>query len=610
MWKRRFRSGIALSLMLLLCLNSTVWDSKIMAAVKESSVYAVMIEQEDGQYILYEDMAERSKDKKLMISSDLLKERLPGLKVSRNKENKMGADLILLYGEQRNGYTIGQPEIQIKNGKEEVLKTAEAPYFQENTGDFMIPFRLEGLLPYVYMEEPVGALYEAYKGVILYGPSVMDMKSLPKASKVEVIKLEVPHSCLDTVVSPYSNNALSASEIKSRLNKYGSVTMQGFSMEECEEIYSREWIDATEYNKKPTAVTVDIAKQYNYNSYVSILKQLSRYEGVYLYEIGRTTKGRPMYTIVVDMKSDQPKKTLMFTGVTHSREGAGGVFLLKQFADLITAAQKNKGTMNLLKQYTYVAVPIISADVREELINGNSGFVAGGQLWKAYANGVDGNRNYPGINSGMLAKGVAYSPIVASAPGYGNFPGYSAASNSETKAMMQWLYHYIVCEQAIFLADYHQQGHLMYGGKPYDTKRREADFRNVAESICGFLNDGNASKYSWIYEGEKYGLNGMGSTLTDYAISCALGAKYSRAYRNFVIIDESTSKERTLMEYQDLDKFPGTYRMANSQFRMVTFEIASGVDKLGYSSSTRNLLKKEYQTYHFGELFYYLPSIL
>lgn len=585
-----------------------MWNQTVVAAVRNQG-YAVLIEQENGGFILYEDMVEKTAEGKLMISANLLGERVPRMQMYL--KNKLKVDLVLHYGEQKNGYTLREADILIKKGREEVFKTAkQAPYLSEKTGNLMISSHLEGLFPYRYVSQPEEAFYESYQGVLLYGASVKETEELPRKGEVEVIKTNPLHSCLDTVISPYSSQPLSSSQIKEKTKKYGTITMPGFSREECEDIYSKEWIDATEYDKTPSVVTVDIAKQYPYESYTSALKKLSRFEGVYLYEIGKTTMGRPMYSIVVDMESNQEKKTLLFTGTTHSREGAGGVFLLKQFADMIAKAQTDQSVMNLLKKYTYVAVPIISADVREELINGNSKFISNGQFFKAYANGVDGNRNYPGINCGMLLNGISKSSIIESNPGYGNFPGYSAASNAETKAMMKWLYHYIVCEQAVFLADYHQQGHLIYGGKPYDQKDRETDFKRVAEKLCSFLNRGNGGGYYWIYEGANYGLNGMGSTLTDYAMSCALGAKYSTAYGNFVILDESSGKERILMEYRDLDQFPGNFRIANPNFRMVTFEVASGVDKLGYSANTRSLLKREYTLYHYDQLFTYLPSIL
>jgi hypothetical protein len=398
--------------------------------------------------------------------------------------------------------------------------------------------------------------------------------------------------------------------LQSWVKSYGSLYGTGMPYAEYKAAMSYEWTDVTQYDKKPSKIKVDITQSMNYDSYESILKKLSRYDGVYLYKIGESTEGRDLYAIEIDVESDYKKNVIMMTGQIHAREFGGGTFIVKQFVDLVQKAQTDEKAMELLKKNKFVAVPIINVDGREALITSQKKWTTGGgQLWKGYTNGTDGGRNFPGLQWGQVQKGSKYKSIIAKKPAYANYPGSYAGSNNETKAMMKWLYHYTVVEQADFYLDMHQQGSIIYAGKTWQTKKQEQKSRDLRTNVLSVVNKGiTKRKYTRVYEGSAYGMQGEGSSLTDYAITLAIGAKFSPAYGFSAFTDGK--KEYILMQVKDLDQSKLKIKEANKDFGAITMEIGYGTKYLGNSASTRRLLANEYNYYNFGKLLETLPTLI
>lgn len=411
-------------------------------------------------------------------------------------------------------------------------------------------------------------------------------------------------------VTGISTKKESVKNLQAKLKSFGTLYGTGMPYEEFRNAMSYEWQDATQYDKKTSKITVDITKSMDYNTYVNTLKQLSRYEGVYLYIIGKSTEGRNIYAVEIDMASKTNKNVIMLTGQIHAREFAGGTYIVKQLVDLVQKAQTDKKTMELLKKNKYVAVPIINVDGREAIIRSEKKWTTkSGQLYKAYTNGTDGGRNFPGLQWGLVAKGSKKKSYIASKPGYANYPGRYAGSNKETKAMMKWLYHYTVVEQAKIYLDMHQQGAIIYAGKGWQTKKQEQKSLDLRTNVLSVLNKGITNrKYRRVYESTSYGLNGEGSSLTDYAIGLSIGAKFSPAYGFSVFTDGK--KEYSLLQVKDLDKKTVKVTEANKNFAALTLEIGYGVKYLGNTSATRRLLANEYSHYNFGKLLEALPGII
>lgn len=434
--------------------------------------------------------------------------------------------------------------------------------------------------------------------------------SASEVFRSKTLQLMSEYDYLSNSVTGLSDKKIAVKTLQSSMLSFGKLYGSGMPYNEYKEAMLNQWVDVTEYDKKPSKITVDITKSMNYDAYVNTLKKLSRYEGVYLYKIGKSTEGRDLYAIEIDVKSDQKKKVLMLSGEVHAREFAGGTFIVKQFTDLIQKAQTDPKTMNLLKQYKYVAVPILNVDGREALITKPRYWTTyRGELWKAYTNGTDGNRNFPGLQWGQVLKGNYFKKTISNKPGFGNYPGNYAGSNNETKAMMKWFYHYVVVEQASCYLDLHEQGAIVYAGKSWQTKLQEQKSLNLRTNLLSLLNKGiTRRKYNPIYEDSTYGLQGEGSSLTDYSVTLAIGAKFSPAYGFSAFTDGK--KEYMLMQIKDLDRKTIKVKEENKDFAAITLEIGYGIDYLGNSSSTRRLLANEYNYYNYGKLLETLPSMI
>lgn len=440
---------------------------------------------------------------------------------------------------------------------------------------------------------------------------IAEMKEKERLSKLPpTLRLMEKHDYIKESVTGISEEKVPVSTLNEKLSEYGKLYGTGMPYEEYKEAMGYEWIDCTDYKKNPTKITVDLTKNINYKTYVDTLKKLSRYDGVYLYKIGKSTEGRDLYAIEIDVESkNKDKQVFMLTGSVHGREFAGGSFTLKMFVDLVQKAQTDSSVMEILKNNKYVAVPIINVDVREEIIkNQKKWTTSGNEIWKAYINGTDGNRNFPGLAWGEVSKGNKLKWNIEPKATYANYAGDYAGSNNETKALMKWLYHYTIVEKATCLLDMHQQGRVIYAGKGWSSKAQEKRATKLRTNVLGFLNKGNSIKYIRIEDEPKYGLNGTGSTITDYAVALSAGAKFSPAYGFSAFTDGK--KEYILMEINDVDDAEFKIKAPNPKFATLTVEIGYGKSYLGSTPSTRNNISKEYTKYHFNDLLVSLPKLI
>ncbi len=397
--------------------------------------------------------------------------------------------------------------------------------------------------------------------------------------------------------------------LQKNVESYGTLFGTGMPYKEFKEAMSYEWTDATEYDKKPVKITVDMNQTITYKNYVNLLKQLSRYPGVYLYKIGKTTQGRDLYAIEIDVASTYEKNVIMLTGQVHAREFGAGTILTRQLVELVQKAQTDKAAMDILKKNKYVAVPIINVDGREQLIYYPGKWIVNGNKWKAYYDGTDGGRNFPGLQWGQVIKGGRLLSIIAGKPGYANYPGPYAGSSNETKAMMKWLYQYVIVEKASLYIDMHNQGSVIYAGKPWQTKAQEKKSLDFRTEVMNVLNKGiTKRKYTRIYENSLYGLRGEGTSLTDYAVSLAVGAKFSPAYGFSTFSDGK--QEYTLMQIRDLDTAKVKVQAANPDFAAITLEIGYGAKYLGNTAETKRLFANEYVYYNYGRLLEALPKMI
>ena len=436
----------------------------------------------------------------------------------------------------------------------------------------------------------------------------------PKASYLSTPTLRDANTfdyIADSVINP-DEKMKSADKIADELKKnYGCrylTSIPGMPLDEYKEAFSYLWKNCT-VKKKPIELSLDISEKYSYDTIVKYMKALSRYEGVYLYQIGETQQGRPMYALEIDVPSEvKKKKTVVLTGSTHARETAGTVFIIKHLIELLQADTEE--SKEILSKFSIVAVPCTNPDGREGVAFDTKRYTySNGKLWKGTANGTDLNRNFPGLVWSQVGKGNSKTDYLSSSPKKPYYPGTHAGSIPETKAMMKFLYYYVVKQKAAVLIDYHQQGSIGYAGKPWDSKYHRNKCHKLADAMFSKMNKGNSRKYKWEDEESGYGLIGTGSTLTDYATSIAYGAKFSPAYGFCVYTDGDNEYPLCAIPKMDKNEIE-LIKEPNRKFACMTFEIGYGKEYLGYGSDARRKLAKEYNNYHFGQVLYYLAEYL
>ena len=415
-------------------------------------------------------------------------------------------------------------------------------------------------------------------------------------------------------VTGLTSKSYTRKEIEELIKDYGSFTgPMGMPVNEYKEAMNAKWIDCTRYEKWGKSFTkfeLDVSKAYTYDRMVYYMEKLSCIEGVYLFDIGETTSGRRMYALEIDIPSDKKKEVVILTGNIHARETAGSIYILKEISDLLQSDTDE--AKKILESVKFAVVPCVNPDGREGVAFDTSHYkYSNGKLWKATSNGTDLNRNFPGLAWSQIKDGNERSDYISDSSKKMYYPGDYAGSCNETKAMMKFLYHYVKIEKAQVLLDYHQQGRIAYAGKPWQSTAQFKRCKDMAKYLFSRMNPSSRriNKYIWYSEVDEYGLNGTGSTLTDFAVSVATGAKYSPGYGFYVYTDGKN--EYPLIMIPNLDKTDKkVINETNKKFATSTIEIGYGNDYLGFSKSTRSKLKTEYNQFKFDRLLYYLYDYL
>ena len=404
-----------------------------------------------------------------------------------------------------------------------------------------------------------------------------------------------------------SGQRASYEEINNNLKEYGKyINTPGMPTEEFVEALNNEWIDTTFYTKVPRTISISLTERYTYEALCKIMRRMSTHKGVYLIDIGASTSGKRMFALVVDMSMGSHSistatNTVLLTGQVHARETAGPAYILKELIDAITEYENGvESYVNMMNRTRFVAVPCVNPDGHDGVGFDKSNWTySDGILWKATSNGTDLNRNFPGLNWMLLKNGIKQTEYRATSPDKLYYWGDYAGSCSETKAMIKFYQYWIGCRKAAMLIDYHQQGRITYTGKGYAPSRNNElceSLRKACYSLQGDIHYG----YDYGDTAEDYGVNGTGSTNTDYAWAVALGAKFSERYGFSVFADGDN--EYTLLEVQDADS--RHFNMKVENFRTLSWEIGYGQDYLGYSNSTLKLLEKEYYKYAFDKMLF------
>ncbi len=450
--------------------------------------------------------------------------------------------------------------------------------------------------------------------------------TINRANSIDYVSLSivpddtVPFGLENTEFAEKFKKKLTVAALNQSVKSYGKYAYdsnRGMDYSAYTEAFSYEWKQVKPKKlSEGEKIIVDINSSYTYDDLVKIMRKMASFDNVTLIDIGLTAQGRTIYAIEINQTNETNPQTIMLTGNVHARETAGTMYILKHLAEILQS--ESAESKNLLSKYRIVSVPCVNPDGREAIAFDPSHHTySTGKLWKSNSQGTDINRNFPGVSGFFIKSGYRMSNLSSTSPTKEYYPGQSLGCSEEAKALMKFLYYYVACEQATTLIDYHQQGRISYAGKPWQTKEQEDRCVSLAKYMLSNLNYGNSYKYTYVRENNEYGLNGVGSTLTDYACSIAMGAKYSPKYGCMVFVNKDKTDKtqypltvigsaRNLGNSSIPTKKGMKIKQVNSKFETMTFEIGLGSGYLGYSSSARKLLANEYTNYHFGRVLYIL----
>lgn len=215
----------------------------------------------------------------------------------------------------------------------------------------------------------------------------------------------------------------------------------------------------------PLSPIADTTKAESFDSLIDTVAQLKhRYPDLLsLYTAGYSQNGRELLMLTMG-RGD--KKALVVGGI-HAREHITTKYLLKVIEDYCTAYESSSGyygnynIYELLSKYTLYIIPCVNPDGLE-IISSRQDVKAGVRVsllseYKANANGVDLNRNFPiawdSINNNVNAPSDYY------------FKGYQSASEPETKALID------LCNSNnfAFMLSIHIKGNCIFWGDTYKT---------------------------------------------------------------------------------------------------------------------------------------------
>ncbi|RUT35998.1 gamma-D-glutamyl-meso-diaminopimelate peptidase [Paenibacillus zeisoli] len=238
---------------------------------------------------------------------------------------------------------------------------------------------------------------------------------------------------------------------------------------------------------------VNPKETYTYDRMTKDIKELaSEYPEIIHYKsIGKTPYGREQWAVSLG----NGESTVFFNGSHHAREwltSTLNMYMIEQYAKAYESGSKFEGydVRTVLSESTIWFVPMVNPDgvtlqqyglsafpklVWSNLIKMNEGS-RNFKRWKANAQGIDLNRQYPALWSGIK--------FPAKAPRWMNYKGTKPLQTRENQSMVKFTYA-INPEIAV---SYHTAGHILYWN--FNTKpsnlARDKKLANTFSAITGY----------------------------------------------------------------------------------------------------------------------------
>ncbi|MDD2207917.1 MAG: M14 family metallopeptidase, partial [Bacilli bacterium] len=247
--------------------------------------------------------------------------------------------------------------------------------------------------------------------------------------------------------------------------------------------------------------------------------------------IGNSVDKRSIYSIEVG----HGNKAILFDAGIHAAEVAGPLYIMKYLIDLVNDYKNNMDeAINIINNYKIVMIPCINPDGYEATlfgaknINNKNLYIYKNsedilfETYKANANGIDLNRNFPSQHGGLYYTSNVLNETVSKKPSLGYFdyyPGTKLGSEPETRAVMYWLEKHLANSYGYI--SLHSAGRVIYSGKPNLADSFNEKSLKLAE-IVSQTND-----YIAFDKNEEEVGFGNDGTSTDYASELISGFKFS-----------------------------------------------------------------------------------
>lgn len=266
-------------------------------------------------------------------------------------------------------------------------------------------------------------------------------------------------------------------------------------------------------------INYDFEKHLTYSKLERIYLSLNDSDIVNLEIIGNSFDGRNIYSLEIGKGND----VTMFEGNIHAAEIGPALYLTKFAVDLVNNYEiKDPEILDFLNNHKIVIVPSANPDGydytifgRNMIRNKNSyAYLNDNEIdpyyYKANVNGVDLNRNFPSQLGGLYFSDnelSSFTVLDKSTKLYEYFPGNSLGSESETKALMYWIYKYYKDTKSFI--SLHSAGQVIYDEQQYLSDTFNDEGRKCAEILekytgyeivgvdfdDGFGTDGNSTDF-------------------------------------------------------------------------------------------------------------------
>ena len=235
-----------------------------------------------------------------------------------------------------------------------------------------------------------------------------------------------------------------------------------------------------------------------YSEIEKIINQLNYSDAVRVEIIGQSADKRNIYSLEIGFG----EQIIMFESGIHAAEVANPMFIMKYLKDLVNDYEKgNQKVTELLNKIRIVCVPSVNPDGYEAALFGvkhikNKNLYISDKsaeidfnFYKANANGIDLNRNFPSQHGGLYYKKKKLSSSVSdkrSLGGYDYFPGETLGSELETRSLIYWQHKYLYKAYAYIAL--HSAGQVIYAGKPNLSEKYNDNCLLLAKIVSN-LND-------------------------------------------------------------------------------------------------------------------------